>query len=191
MNDGIPKDSYLSHYFHYRLPGSAQFIDLINFYGPGCLLFKSDLSRTYRQIPVDPKDYRYLAFRLRDKIYFDTLLPFGLRPASMACQRTSNAVTFIYFNEFGYLCINYIDDFGGACAPYQAHHAFLTLKTLLNELGLVDSPEKESLPATRMVFLGLLYETVENVSLCSVYSVFFVRVTMNIHFRSHQIFAVF
>ena len=79
----------------------------------------------------------------------------------MACQRTTNAVTYIYFNEFGYLCINYIDDFGGACVPDQAHHAFQTLKSLLSELGLMDSPEKESLPATRMVFLGLLYNTVK------------------------------
>ena len=81
VNGGIPKDSYLDHKFHYCLPGSAQFIDLINFYGPGCLLFKCDLSRAYRQIPVDPKDYHYLAFHWRDKIYFDTLFPFGLRPA--------------------------------------------------------------------------------------------------------------
>ena len=113
------------------------------------------------RLPVDPKDYRYLAFRWRDKIHFDIVFPFGLRPASMACQGTSTAVTFIYFNEFGYLCINYIDDFGEACAPDQVHHAFLTLKTLFSELGLVDSPEKESPPATRMVFLGLLYDTVE------------------------------
>ena len=79
----------------------------------------------------------------------------------MACQRTTNAVTYIYFNEFGYLCINYIDDFGGACTPDQAHHAFQTLKSVLSELDLVDSAEKESLPATRMVFLGLLYDTVK------------------------------
>ena len=79
----------------------------------------------------------------------------------MACQRTTNAVTYIYFNKFGYLCINYTDDFSGACAPNQAHHAFQTLKSLLSELGLVDSPEEESLPATRMVFLGLLYDTVK------------------------------
>ena len=145
VNDGIPKDSYLNH----------------NFYGPGCLLFKCDLSRAYRQIPVDPKDYHYLAFHWLDKIYFDTVIPFGLRSASMACQRTTNAVTYIYFNEFGYLCINYIDDFGGACSPDQVHHAFQTLISLLSEVGLVDSPEKGSLPATRMVFLGLLYDTVK------------------------------
>ena len=59
------------------------------------------------------------------------------------------------------ICINYIDDFGGACAPNQAHHAFQTLQSLLSELGLMDSPKKESLPVTRLVFYGLLYDTVK------------------------------
>ena len=133
------------------------------------------------------------------------------------------------------MCINHIDDFGGAGAPDQAHHACQTLKFLLSELGLMDSPEKESLPATRMVFLSLLYDTIEMMVrvpedklmeivslvelwlwmhtatikdlqsllgkllyacacispghiLCSVYSVFFVRTTIKIHFRSHHIF---
>ena len=135
------------------------------------------------------------------------------------------------------MCINYIDEFGGACALDQAHHAFQTLKSLLSELGLVDSPKEESLPATRMVFIGLLYDTfkmtarvpedklseivslaelwlsmhtatiknlqsllgklsyvcacirrVLDVSLCSVYSAFFVLTTIKINFRSHQIF---
>ena len=105
VNDRIPKDFYLGHKLYYHLPGSAQFIDLINLYGPGCLLSKCDLSRAYRQIPVDSKNYHYLAFHLRDKIYFHIVFPFRLCPASMACQRTTNAVTYIYFNEFGYLCI--------------------------------------------------------------------------------------
>ena len=43
VNDGIPKDTYLGETFHLRLPGSAQFIDIIHFYGRGCLLFKADL----------------------------------------------------------------------------------------------------------------------------------------------------
>ena len=97
VNDGIPKDSYLGHKLHYHLSGSAQFIDLINFYGPGCLLFKCDLGRAYRQIPVDPKDYHYLAFHWRDKIYFHTVFPFRLHPTSVACQQTTNTVTYIYF----------------------------------------------------------------------------------------------
>ena len=127
-----------------HLPGSAQFIDIINFYGRGCSLFKADLKQAYRQIPVNPKDYRFLTFLWRGKLYFDTVFPFGLQPASMACQRTTNAVAYIYFNEHRYLCINYIDDFGGAASPEEAEDAFQKLKLLLFELGLEDSPDKDS-----------------------------------------------
>ena len=62
INDSIPKESYLNEPFHLRLPGSQTFIDLINVHGPGCLLSKTDLQRAYCQIPVDPQDFRYLAF---------------------------------------------------------------------------------------------------------------------------------
>ena len=47
VNDGIPKDTYLGETFHLRLPGSAQFIDIINSYGHGCLLLKADLKQAY------------------------------------------------------------------------------------------------------------------------------------------------
>ena len=43
VNDSIPKDTYLGETFHLCLPCSAQFIDIINFYRCGCLLFKADL----------------------------------------------------------------------------------------------------------------------------------------------------
>ena len=48
VKDGISKDLDLDERFHFRLTGSAQFIDIINHYGPGCLIFKVDLKRAYR-----------------------------------------------------------------------------------------------------------------------------------------------
>ena len=52
--------------------------------------------------------------------------------------------------------INYIDDYGAAAPPDQAQDAFPKLKELLTELGLEDSPDKESKPTTCMIFLGLM-----------------------------------
>ena len=48
---------HLSEHFQLHLAGSQNFIDLINLYGPGCLLFKLDLRRAYYQILVDLQDY--------------------------------------------------------------------------------------------------------------------------------------
>ena len=78
----------------------------------------------------------------------------------MACQCTTNAVCFIYLNEYGHIAINYIDDFGAATLLDQAQNAFSKLKEPLTELGLEDSPDKESKPMTCMIFLGLIYDTI-------------------------------
>lgn len=96
VNDGIPKDSFLDEPFHLPLPRSANFVDLIVAKAPGCYLFKKNLKRTYRQIPVDPKDYIFLGYRWKDLLYFDLVLPFGLRSATLACQRTTNAIAYIF-----------------------------------------------------------------------------------------------
>lgn len=64
VNDGIPTDSFLDEPFHLSLPRSADFVDLIIAKGPGCFLFKKDLKRAYRQIPVDPRDYIFLGYRI-------------------------------------------------------------------------------------------------------------------------------
>ena len=45
VNDGIPRDEYLSEPYKLRLPG---------FDRPGCLVFKTDLRCAYRQIHIDP-----------------------------------------------------------------------------------------------------------------------------------------
>ncbi len=54
VNDGIPKDTFLNIPFHLNLPRSVDFVNLILSKGTGCFLYKKDLKRAYRQIPVDP-----------------------------------------------------------------------------------------------------------------------------------------
>ena len=161
VNDGIPTDSFLDEPFHLTLPRSADFVNLIVAKGPGCYLFKKDLKREYRQIPVDPKDYILLGYRWQDLFYFDLVLPFGLRSATLACQRTTSAIAHIFGTAYHYDCVNYIDDFGGVEASYaDALLAFSHLEEIITSLGLESSPTKDCPPTTRMVFLGLTYDTV-------------------------------
>ena len=103
-------------------------------------------------------DYHLLGYHHRDNLYFDIAPPFGLRSSAMMCQTTTSAVTYMY-KKLGYSCTNYIDDFGGAETPTQSVAAFLALEDLLRNLGLITSPEKDSPPATSMVFLGVLVDT--------------------------------
>jgi len=160
VNDGIPAKQYLGHPLHFTLPSHEAFESLIRRKGPGCQLYKRDLSRAYRQIPVDPYDYHMLGFTWRASFYFDAVFPFGLRSAAMACQRTTNAISYIHAAQ-GYDCVNYIDDFGGAETPDEAEQAFQSLGSTFQHLGLAESVEKATPPCTNMTFLGIGYDTLK------------------------------
>ena len=78
-----------------------------------------------------------------------------------ACQLTTNEIAHIFYSVYHHQCMNYIDDFDGVESSHDdALQAFQELETLFNPLGLESSPEKDRPPSTRMVFLGLIYDTV-------------------------------
>ena len=154
VNSGIPDNSYLNEHYKLRLPGIDRLCQFILQHGRGCLLYKLDLQRAYRQLPIDPKDYFYIGFRHRNMLYFDTRCPFGLKTSAMICQRTTKAVVYC-FTQAGFFADVYLDDFYGADVPARAPLAFQSLKNLLHELGLRTSPDKDCPPSTNMVCLGV------------------------------------
>ena len=87
--------SYLGEPFSLRLPGMDALLDIIRQKGQHCHLFKTDLSRAYHQLRIDPQDYYLLCYQHRDSLYFDIAPPFGLRSLAMMCQTTTSAVTFM------------------------------------------------------------------------------------------------
>ena len=157
VNCGIPRDTYLGELFSLRLPSLDVLLNIIRQKGKHCHVFKKDLSRAYRQLHIDPHDYHLLGYQHRDNLYFDIAPPFGLLSSAMICQTTTSAVTYMW--KLGYCCNNYIDDFGRTETPTKSAAAFLALEDLLCDLGLITSPEKDSPPATSMVFLGVLVDT--------------------------------
>lgn len=159
VNNFIPKEQYLGEEYHLRLPGVDRLIEFILLKGSGCHIFKLDLRRAYRQIPVDPADSHLLGFSVDGMFYFHLVMPFGLRSATLCCQRTNKAVVGILNNENISIDV-YIDDFYGAEIPDFSTQTFCRVNELFQELGLSTSPEKECPPSTCMVCLGILFNTV-------------------------------
>lgn len=160
VNSRIPRDQYLGQDFQLSYPMADMLAALIRAEGQGCHLFRLDLARAYRQLPIDPYDYWLLGFHWNSEFYIDTHLPFGLASASMACQRTTNAVTYM-FNKQGYPLINYLDDFASARGQFsEAVSMFYQLKQLLIDLGLWESTNKTVFPTQIMVFLGVLFDSI-------------------------------
>lgn len=136
VNDGIAKDSFLNEPFRLRLPGIDRLVEFINKEGSGCHVFKKDLSRAYRQISVDPGDYPLLGFQVDGIFYFHSVFPFGLRSATLACQRTTQSVVYI-LNTMGILVDVYIDDFYGASNPSQSPNRFSKYEYFIRKIGIV------------------------------------------------------
>ena len=158
VNDGIPSDSFLGEPISLTYPTIDSIVDAVISLGPGCLLYKRDLKKAYRQFPVDPKDYHLLGYTWDNQFYFDTVLTMGLRSAAMACQRSTSAVSWISRQQ-GRSLFNYLDDFIGVSSPCTATSDFQALGDLLTSLGLQESSEKSCSPSPVMVCLGVQLDT--------------------------------
>lgn len=159
VNDYIDKNEYLGEFTQLIFPKVDDFVELIKQKGKGCLLFKKDLKRAYRQISIDPKDYNLVSFVWNKHVFCDTVLSMGLRSAANICQRTTNAISFIML-QVGIAILNYLDDLAGAEHKQKAEFAYKCLGAVLLKCGFEEALNKACPPSEIMSFLGVLFNTV-------------------------------
>lgn len=159
INDFISKEDYLGESTDLIFPKVDDFVQLIKSKGRGCLLFKKDLRRAYRQIPICPSSYSLVAYVWNKHIFCDCVLTMGLRNAASICQSVTNAVVFILF-KLGIMILNYLDDLAGAETKSNAQFAYDTLGMVLSKCGLEEAKDKACPPSEVMIFLGILFNTV-------------------------------
>ena len=167
LNENTPVKSYMGGNYAFTFPTVLDLGDLIVKKGPGCLLWKRDLSRWFLQLPVDPADYDKLGFVWRGQFWMFVSYVWGCRHAGYAGQRVSSAILFI-LRKLGltqesleeFCAMVYMDDFAGCENGQRAFIAFETLGKLLAELGVQESVDKASSPSTKMRFLGVEFDTV-------------------------------
>ena len=148
VNSRIPKTSLYCSLFKLKLRNPATFAQKILKYGKGCLLYKVDLSRAYRQLQSDPLDWPFLMLHWEDQSFLDISISFGLRHGTSACQRTTEAVSAIAQEEVGAETAPYIDDTIGAAIPESAQLDYQHLLDLMAQLGLDAAPDKCQGPTT-------------------------------------------
>ena len=123
------------------------------------MFFIRDLSRVYRQIPIDLTDIAFVGYVWKGNIYFDLMLSMGLRSSAHICQRLKNSLAYMYRN-LGFDIVNYLDDFAGVEIKQGIDRAFFKLKSLLSACGIEESEHKAYAPSTRMEFLGIVCDSV-------------------------------
>ena len=158
INDFVSKDFYLGEKISLSYPGVDDLVNIIKTKGRGCLLFKQDLRGFYRQIGIDIGDSSLVGFPFDCYIYFDKVLSMGLKRAAFIAQRVTTAIKYIC-QILGISIENYLDDLAGADCPEKAWKSYQELRNILEFCGLEESVEKACPPATRMVFIGVLFNT--------------------------------
>ena len=102
VNDGIDSDTYLLCRNKLTFPSVDDLVCIIHYKGLGCLLFKQDLLRAYRQLKVDPGDVHRLGYCFEGKYYFDLSLPMDLYLAARCYQMVTEV---FFFSEEGYSAV--------------------------------------------------------------------------------------
>ena len=143
----------------YTLPTPLDLAELMVREGRGCYMWKSDLSRAYRQLRVDPLDYPLLAIQHKGSIFVDICPSFGCRASGSAQQRVSNSVVHLMGKQ-GHDVLAYVDDFCGiAASPQYAQKGFDDFATLTTGLGLKLAPDKTCPQSTTLEWLGFLFDS--------------------------------
>jgi hypothetical protein len=73
VNFGFLKDEYLGNTISVSYLKVDDLIHLMKLKGQGCMIFKRELKRAYRQLAVDPADIHLLGYKWRGHVYFDNL----------------------------------------------------------------------------------------------------------------------
>ena len=154
VNDGMIKDNYMGKVVKLTFPRVDDLALRIYTLGKAAMMFKIDLSRYFRQLPLDPGDYSLIGYVIDNKLYFDKMLPMGMRTAPYIAQRVTSAIRHIH-QQLGYYLLNYVDDFLGAEHKELIWQAYKHLTEILNTIGVDTAPEKIVPPTTRIEFLGI------------------------------------
>ena len=157
VNSHIQNNMYLGTPFMLTLPTVDDIKATILAKGKGCHLAKVDISRAFRHMRVDPRDYSLLGIQ-HNGYYHYLACPFEFRLGSAFFQRISDAVRHI-MRQMDYDVTNYIDDTIICDTTSKCTPAFHTLVDLLTQLGFQLNSDKIVAPSTKMSCLGIVFDT--------------------------------
>ena len=152
-------------FWHWRCSLQYASIDdaarIISDLGPGTQLAKIDIAHAYRKLPVHPADRTLLGMKWKNKIYIDTVLPFGLRSVPKIFCAISDTLEWILHSRGRSACLHYINDFLTFGTP-NSEQCATNLEILLQwccELGIPLAIEKIEGPSYIIIFLGIELDT--------------------------------
>ena len=88
-------------------------------------------------------------------VTMDRMLAIGFWQGSVLSQKCTDTVQYIMDQKFGYTNLhNYIDDLIYPALPHEIYSAYISLLSLLHDLGLEVSEKKLVPPTSKAICLG-------------------------------------
>ena len=130
-------------------------------YGRGTLLAKIDIEAAYRLVPVHPQDRPLQAVQWGEAIYFDPMLPFGLRSVPKLFNAVADALEWHVRHQGVRQIFHYLDDFIVLGPPdsLQCTESLATLVGACTALGVPIAEHKREGPTPCLTFLGIEVDT--------------------------------
>ena len=157
----------LKHLCKVKYSDFDQAIQLCLLEGIGCRISKSDMSSAFRNLGILKIHWRFLIMAARNpddnQIYFfvDKCLPFGAAISCAVFQTFSDAVAYIVKYKTKKPNINYLDNFLFiALWKWLCDLQTKTFLQVCTEISFPVAMEKTVWATTRLIFLGLLIDTI-------------------------------
>ena len=166
VNSGIPYSSCTVKY-----PDFDEAVKLCLKEGVNCKVGKSDMSSAFRHVPMAKSEWWLLVMKachpVTHKIWYfvDKCLPFGSSISCAIFQAISDAIAWIVEYRTKKPNVNYLDDYLFAAALKRL--CDMQIKVFLQVCEEINFPvalEKTYWSSTRLIFLGLLLDTVRQVT---------------------------
>ena len=157
VNDGITKEEYSLKYITID-----NAISKIMRLGRGTLLAKFDIRRAFRLCPVHPDDWHLLGVKWQNQLYYDRVLPFGLRSSPFIFNEVADALQWICQSHLSIEDILHLLDDFLILGPPQSSVCMDRIRLALDMceyLGVPIADEKTTWPTTELVFLGIVLDT--------------------------------
>ena len=137
-------------------------LEMLAMLGQGAIAARLDIKSAFRLLPIDPKDFELLGFKISNYYFVDKCLPFG---CSLSCNLFEKFATFLEWElkrrSNSENVVHYLDDFLVAGAAHSNDCAYLMseFKGMCEQFGVPMAEEKTIGPTSVLTFLGLEINT--------------------------------
>ncbi len=157
VNFNMPKEEATAQY-----PKVSDAVNTIQKLGKDCYIAKSDISETFRLIPLNTQEYHIMRFTWEAKYYYGKCLPMGCSSSCRLFSVFTDAIVLILRNKYGVENVEKIvDDFFFLAKTREECHRCLNsfLELCSDDAGIPVVKHKTVGPCWCLVFLGAEIDT--------------------------------